>query len=103
MQEGVGHWGVLLLAQDEHFTYVGRLKIALGAARILASQFEPDGTIFGNHISFVQMLEATFNDTENRSQRRRFTLLGEIRSYMLLFALVKVSFKACTKKNAEVL
>ena len=103
MQKGVGHWAVLLLAKDKHFTYVGRLKIALGAARILAPQFEPDGTIFGNHIAFVQMFEATFNDTENRSQRRRLALLGEIRSYMLLLALVKVSFKACTKKNAEVL
>ena len=99
----MGHRGVLLLTQGEHFTYITRFQVAFRATRILASQFEPDGTIFGNHIAFVQMLEATFNDTENRSQRRRLALLGEIRTYVLLLALVKVSFEACTKKNAEVL
>ena len=99
----MGHWGVLLLAQSEHFTYVTRFQIAFRAAWVLTTQFEPDGTIFGNHIAFVQMFETTFDDTQNRSQRRRLALLGKIRTYVLLAALVKVSFVACTKKHTEVL
>ena len=48
------------------------------------------------------MFETTFNDTENRSQRRRLALLGEIRTYVLLLAPIKVSFEACTKKHTKI-